>query len=226
MAKSRNYQKSLLEALKDPLEAVEYLNAALEEGDPAVFLLALRDVVDSYGGMSKLAASTALNRENLYRMLSTKGNPEFFSLLTVLKAVGFRLAVESKVGGRLETEVGIKKIVLIPSPSMGQVKESAREYALAADTSACLEGAIPFKTADDQEMGTLDFDYKKGNLFLQLAEYVPLGPVREAELQLQDGRSVPAVGVSVDEKNRLVLLRKTRISPREVSQITLSTEGG
>ncbi len=226
MAKSRSYQKSLLEALKDPLEAVEYLNAALEEGDPAVFLLALRDVVDSYGGMSKLAASTALNRENLYRMLSTKGNPEFFSLLTVLKAVGFRLAVESKAGGRLATKVGIKKIVLHPSPSMGQVKESAREYALAADTSARLERAIPFKTADNQEMGTLDFDYKKGILFLQLAEYVPLGPVREAELQLQDGRSVPAVGVSVDEKNRLVLLRKTRISPREVSQITLSTESG
>jgi hypothetical protein len=109
---------------------------------------------------------------------------------------------------------------------MGRVKESAREYALAADTSARLEGPIPFKTTDDQEMGTLDFDYKKGSLFLQLAEYVPLGPVREAELQLQDGRSVPAVGVSVDEKNRLVLLRKTRISPREVSQITLSTEGG
>ena len=226
MAKSRNYQKSLLEALKDPLEAVEYLNAALDEGDPAVFLLALRDVVDSYGGMSKLATSTALNRENLYRMLSTKGNPEFFSLLTVLKAVGFRLAVESKTGGRLATEVGIKKIVLIPSPSMGRVKEPAREYALAADTSARSEGAISFRTEDDQELGMLDFDYKKGTLFLHLSGDIPLGPVREAELQLQDGRSVPAGGVSVDEKNRLVLLRKTKISPSEVSQITLSTEGG
>lgn len=226
MAKSRSYQESLLEALKDPLEAVEYLNAALEEGDPAVFLLALRDVVDAYGGMSKLAASTALNRENLYRMLSTKGNPEFFSLLTVLKAVGFRLAVEPKAGGRLAAKVGIKKIVLHPSPGMRQVKESAREYALAADTSVPLEGAIPFKMADDREMGTLDFDYKKGILFLQLAEDFPLGPVREAELHLQDGRSVHAVEVSVDAKNRLVLLRKTKISPREVSQITLSTEGG
>jgi len=224
MAKSKSYQISLLEALKDPLEAVEYLNAALEEGEPAVFLLALRDVVDSYGGMGKLAASTALNRENLYRMLSTKGNPEFFSLRTVLKAVGFRLAVESKAVGRLATKVGIKKIVL--HPSMAQVKEPKHEYALAADTSAPLKGPIAFRTVDDQELGTLDFDYKKGILFLQLAEDVPLGPVRKAELQLQDGRSVPAVGVSVDEKNRLVLLRKTKISPREVSQITLSTEGG
>src|SRR5437867_12922913 len=96
MAKSKNYQDSLIESLKDPVEAAEYLNTALEEGEPEVFLLALRDVVDSYGGMGKLAASTLLNRENLYRMLSTKGNPEFFSLSTVLDAVGFRLAVEPK----------------------------------------------------------------------------------------------------------------------------------
>jgi probable addiction module antidote protein len=96
MAKSRSYQRNLLEALKDPVEAAEYLNAALEDGEPEVFLLALRDVVDSYGGMGKLAASTSLNRENLYRMLSTKGNPEFFSLSAVLDAVGFRLAVEPK----------------------------------------------------------------------------------------------------------------------------------
>jgi len=80
-----------MESLKDPVEAAEYLNAALEDGEPA-----LRDVVDSYGGMSKLAASTSLNRENLYRMLSSKGNPEFFSLSSVLSAVGFRLAVGPK----------------------------------------------------------------------------------------------------------------------------------
>ena len=85
-----------MESLKDPVEAAEYLNAALEDGEPEVFLLALRDVVDSRGGMSKLAASTSLNRENLYRMLSRKGNPELFSLSTILSAVGIRLAVEPK----------------------------------------------------------------------------------------------------------------------------------
>ena len=97
---SKDYQGNLLAALKDRNEAVEYLNAALEEGEPEVFLLALRDVVGSYGGMGKLAESTSLNRENLYRMLSTKGNPEFFSLSSVLDAVGFRLAVEAKTAAR------------------------------------------------------------------------------------------------------------------------------
>ena len=108
MAKSKSYQNSLIESLKDPTEAAEYLNAALEDGEPEVFLLALRDVVDSYGGMGKLAASTSLNRENLYRMLSTKGNPEFFSLSTVLDAVGFRLAVEPKTAGIQKPKVGFQ----------------------------------------------------------------------------------------------------------------------
>jgi probable addiction module antidote protein len=96
MAKSKRYKNNLIESLKDPTEAAKYLNTALEDGEPEVFLLALRDVVDSYGGMGKLAVSTSLNRENLYGMLSTKGNPEFFGLSTVLDAIGFRLAVEPK----------------------------------------------------------------------------------------------------------------------------------
>ena len=93
MAKTRSYQKDLLEALQDPDEAIEYLNAALEDGEPEVFLLALKDVVDSHGGMSKLAASTSLNRENLYRMLSSKGNPELKSLRALLKAMRMQLTV-------------------------------------------------------------------------------------------------------------------------------------
>jgi probable addiction module antidote protein len=104
MAKSRDYQENLLSALKDPNEAVEYLNAALEEREPEVFLLALRDVVGSYGGMGKLTESTSLNRENLSRMLSTKGNPEFFSLSTVLRALGFRVAVEPKTAAPSKAE--------------------------------------------------------------------------------------------------------------------------
>jgi probable addiction module antidote protein len=93
MAKSRSYQEDLLTSLQDPDEAVEYLNAALEDGEPKVFLLALKDVVESHGGMSKLATSTSLNRENLYRMLSTKGNPELKSLRTLLRAMGMQLTV-------------------------------------------------------------------------------------------------------------------------------------
>jgi probable addiction module antidote protein len=97
MPKSKGYKDELVRALKDPKEAAEYLNAALEEGSPEVFLLALKDVAEALGGgMSKLARKTRLNRENLYRMLSEKGNPELRSMGTLLNALGFKLAIEVK----------------------------------------------------------------------------------------------------------------------------------
>ena len=95
MARSKNYQDSLLESLVDASEAAAYLNAALEDGDNEVFLLALRNVADArLGGMSKLANATGLNRESLYRMLSDNGNPELNSLSRLLQALGLKLAVE------------------------------------------------------------------------------------------------------------------------------------
>ena len=94
MATSRNYQDSLIRRLSDPKEAAAYLDAALEDGDRAVFLLAIRNVIEALGGMTKIARHTGLNRENLYRVLSEQGNPELNSFEKLLKALGLRLAVE------------------------------------------------------------------------------------------------------------------------------------
>ena len=95
MVKSIPYQDYLIEALADPIEAAGYLNAALEDGDKELFLLALRNVAEArLGGMSKLAAASRLNRESLYRMLSGKGNPELKSLDKLLHALGLKIAVE------------------------------------------------------------------------------------------------------------------------------------
>jgi probable addiction module antidote protein len=97
MAKgSASYQKDLVEALKDPCEAAAYLNAAIEEGDREVFLLALRNVAEANGGMGAVAAKANLSRESLYRMLSKRGNPEIKSLFTLLHTMGLRLAVEAE----------------------------------------------------------------------------------------------------------------------------------
>ena len=93
MPKTKQYQEDLIEALRDRGEAEEYLNAALEDEDPEVFLLALRNVAEAQGGIAHLADKAHLNRESLYRMLSERGNPEFRSLEAVLHALGFRLAV-------------------------------------------------------------------------------------------------------------------------------------
>lgn len=219
MAKSKSYQNSLIESLKDPTEAAEYLNAALEDGEPEVFLLALRDVVDSYGGMGKLAALTSLNRENLYRMLSTKGNPEFFSLSTVLDAIGFRLAVETKSGARSKTKAGVTKLVL--HANTAQVKEPDAKYALAADSESRAKGPISLRTPDDKEVGTLDFDYSAGALIFQVTGDVPVKRVQEAEIRTHDGKSLSGE-VALEGKNRLVLLRKKKIFPKDISEVTLS----
>jgi probable addiction module antidote protein len=89
----RDYKDGLWADLQDPEFAVAYLNAALEENAPEVFLLHLRDVVEAWGGLGKLAADTQLAREALYRMLSTQGNPQLASLDKILHALGLRLAV-------------------------------------------------------------------------------------------------------------------------------------
>ncbi len=96
MARSISYDDYLTRSLKDPKRAAAYLNAALEDEDPRVFLLALRNVAEAHGGMGKAAAKSKLNRESLYRMLSKKGNPSLQSLGALLSSLGFRLAVERK----------------------------------------------------------------------------------------------------------------------------------
>lgn len=96
MVKVRNYKEHLLKQLQNPDEAAAYLNAALQDEDPHVFLLALRDITEAQGGMRWLADQAELNRESLYRTLSLKGNPRFFNLLTVLDAVGLELSIHPR----------------------------------------------------------------------------------------------------------------------------------
>jgi len=91
-----SYEDSLKASLTDPEEAAAYLNAALEESDQEIFLLALRDLAEARG-FSQVAQDAALNRENLYRMLSSTGNPQLSSLNALLHSLGLRLAVEVKV---------------------------------------------------------------------------------------------------------------------------------
>ena len=88
------YEDGLLTDLADPVEAAAYLDAALEDGDQQVFLLALRDVAEVHG-MARAASGAGLNRENMYRMLSTAGNPRFSSLNSLLHSFGLRLSVEA-----------------------------------------------------------------------------------------------------------------------------------
>jgi probable addiction module antidote protein len=91
-----DYKESLFKDLQDLEYAAGYLTAALEEGDD-VFLLAVRDVVEAHGGIAPVARASGLNRENLYDMLSRRGNPRLSSLTAILHKLGLdmRFAVRS-----------------------------------------------------------------------------------------------------------------------------------
>jgi probable addiction module antidote protein len=78
------------EHLETEEEVVAYLEAALEDGDPALISAALGDIARARG-MSKIARDTGLGRESLYKALSAGGNPEFATVLKVLQALGLRL---------------------------------------------------------------------------------------------------------------------------------------
>lgn len=79
--------------LRDPETALAYLNEAAKDNDPATFLLALRDVAEVRGGISRIASKAGLNRQQLYKTLSDSGNPELRSLTAILSAAGFGLSV-------------------------------------------------------------------------------------------------------------------------------------
>ncbi len=89
--KSTTYKTS--DYLKNKTAVVAYLNVALEDGDPAVLLEALRNVADAKGGMGALAKATGMSRESLYRTLSRRGNPKIETVMGLLSALGLKLTI-------------------------------------------------------------------------------------------------------------------------------------
>ena len=80
----------------DTLETKEdiaaYLDAVLDDGDPDLLKAALGDIARAKG-MTEIAQAAGLGRANLYKALSPDGNPEFATVVKVLKALGLRLSV-------------------------------------------------------------------------------------------------------------------------------------
>jgi len=78
--------------LKSDEDIADYLEAVFEDGDPALITHAL-GVVARAKGMSQIAQAAGLGRESLYKALSPDGNPEFATVLKVMRALGLRLKV-------------------------------------------------------------------------------------------------------------------------------------
>ena len=90
MAQTKTKPWDAAEHLESEEDMALYLEAALEEGDPALVAAALGDIARAKG-MSEIARETGLGRESLYKALSPEGNPEFATVLKVIRALGLRL---------------------------------------------------------------------------------------------------------------------------------------
>jgi len=84
------------EHLKTDADMAAYLDACLEEaGDDPAFIAHALGVIARARGMTQLARDTGLARENLYKTLSADGNPEFGTILKVIKALGLKLHAQT-----------------------------------------------------------------------------------------------------------------------------------
>jgi probable addiction module antidote protein len=80
------------EYLDTPERQAAYLAAAMETGDAAFSRDALGMVARAYG-MNKVATVAGLNRESLYKALGAAGNPEFGTVMSIMRAIGLTMSV-------------------------------------------------------------------------------------------------------------------------------------
>jgi probable addiction module antidote protein len=129
--RSKKYEVGLAQRLQELQYAVAYLNASLEDS-PEGFLLALRDVAAARQGLGGIAEITGMNRENLYRMLSESGNPQYSSLWEVLGALGLKLAIRvaSALPGNEEEDMDLGRIdKLANEGGTGQASNQGQQVA-------------------------------------------------------------------------------------------------
>jgi probable addiction module antidote protein len=91
--KIKTHPWDVVEHFETEEDMAAYLEAAFEDGDPALVMAALGDIARAKG-MTQVAREAGLGRESLYKALSSTGNPEFATVLKVVEALGLRLHVE------------------------------------------------------------------------------------------------------------------------------------
>jgi probable addiction module antidote protein len=80
------------ERLKTPEAEFAYLEAAFEDGAPAIIAAALGDIARARG-MAKVAKGAGLSRETMYKALRAEGNPTIDTISKIAKELGYRLTI-------------------------------------------------------------------------------------------------------------------------------------
>ncbi len=78
--------------LDNEIVIAEYLSAAMEDPNPAVFIAALGDVAKARG-MAQIARDAGLGRESLYKALNVGAHPRYETISAVLHAIGVKITV-------------------------------------------------------------------------------------------------------------------------------------
>ena len=80
--------------LADEDTVAEYLTAALEDPNPDMFLVAVRDVARARG-ITQLAKDSGLGRESLYKALAPGAKPRHETIRKIMRALGVKLSASS-----------------------------------------------------------------------------------------------------------------------------------
>lgn len=81
--------------LRDEDDILAYLEAAVDDGDPAMIAVALGNIARSRN-ISQLARDTHMTRDGIYKALSGQGNPSFSTIAKLADALGFRINLTPK----------------------------------------------------------------------------------------------------------------------------------
>lgn len=87
--------------LTTPEARAEYMTAAFETGDLEFIRDALGVAVKSIG-VAKVSEQIGLTREGLYKSLGKSGNPEFATIMRIVRALGLTLSAKPAAGRKLK----------------------------------------------------------------------------------------------------------------------------
>ena len=97
MPRKVKYENVLIERLKNPDEAVAYLNAALvefsEDGCQDAFALSIYYLAKANGNISRLAEDAGVCRKNMYKIFNNQQEPKFSTINKIMNALGYEFKV-------------------------------------------------------------------------------------------------------------------------------------
>jgi putative addiction module killer protein/probable addiction module antidote protein len=111
--------------LKTPEDMQALLEAAVEDGDPAVIIAALGAIARAQN-MSRLARATGLTREGLYKALGPDSNPAFGTIAKVARALGYELTFRPVARPVIEPVPKPEAANLRPGPAGSRPRRSPR----------------------------------------------------------------------------------------------------